>query len=218
MDVLIVDHESTDGTAGLARARGARVCVRPFEGFVKAREFALAQVRTPWTLMIDADEALDAALAAAIVNAPADCEGYHVSRTTFYCGKALRMWSGEMLLRLFRTDRARLQAFPAAGGAAQVHERWTCAGSTGTLPGTLLHYSYPSDDAYRSKFERYTAIEAGGLEPSLARASIEALRAPLRFLWYAVRRGAALDGAAGLRIAWRSALYPAVVQWKALRR
>jgi hypothetical protein len=218
MRVLVLDHQSTDATVRIASERGAKTVVREFRGFLDARRFALSQVETPWTLMLDADEALDAVLRDALLFAPEEFDGYAFRRTTFYCGKPLRMWSGEVLLRLFKTGRARLEAAPAAGGAAELHERWICEGPTAMLDGTLLHYSYPDAQAYRSKFERYTDVESAGVSPSLKTYVAESLRTPLRFLWYATVRGGALDGLAGVRVAWWSARYPAVVQRKALRR
>lgn len=217
MPALVIDHESEDATPAIAKARGALVIVRPFDGFVNARLFALRNVPTRWALMIDADEALDATLRDAIVSAPEDFDGYAISRNTYYRGRPLRMWRGEILLRLFKTDRVRLEASPAAGGDAHLHERWVSDGATAILHGTLLHFSYPSLQAYRQKYEQYTSIEASGVAPSRRKYASELLRAPLRFLWYAGVRGAALDGIDGLRIAWYSALYPAVVQRKALR-
>ncbi len=168
--------------------------------------------------MIDADEALDPQLRNAILAAPEDFDGYSVSRTTFYCGRPLRMWRGEVLLRLFKTERVRLESAPAAGGEAHLHERWVSGGPTAILHGTLLHYSYPTADAYRAKYEAYTGIEAAGVPPSRGRYVAELLQAPMRFLWYAIVRGAALDGIQGLRVAWSSAFYPAVVQRKALSK
>lgn len=218
MQLLVIDHESTDATAAVARERGASVIVRPFDSFVKARRFALTQVHTRWTLMIDADEALDARLRDAVVNAPEDFDGYSLSRTTFYCGKPLRMWAGEILLRLFKTERVHLEYAPAAGGDAHLHERWMSDGPTAILDGTLLHYSYPTAEAYREKYERYTDIEAGGIEPSAGAYALQSILAPVRFLWYAFAHGAALDGARGLKVAWKSAWYPCVVQRKALRK
>jgi hypothetical protein len=218
MNVFVLDSESTDETVALATARGADVQVRPFCGFVDARRYALSQVQTPWTLMIDADEAPDAVLRDAIVCAPESVDGYALSRTTFYCGKPLRMWSNERLLRLFRTNAARLEAAPAAGGTAELHERWICEGRVDALPGTLEHYSYPDAQSYREKYERYTDIEARGMQPGLDVAVlVQAVLAPARFLRLLLK-GAALDGPDGWYVAWKSALYPAVVQWKAVRR
>src|SRR5437773_2363769 len=98
MRALVIDHASTDRTREIARERGAQVIERPWEGFVAGRRFALTQVRTPWTLMIDADEALDDRLRAAIIEAGEVCNGYLIARTTFYCGRPLRMWRNERLL------------------------------------------------------------------------------------------------------------------------
>lgn len=216
MRVLVLDHESSDATATLASARGAQVITRPFAGFVNARRFALSQVQTPWTLMIDADERLDGVLRAALLEASGEDDGYIVRRTTSYCGKPLRMWSNEPLLRLFRTDRARLEAAPAAGGEAQLHERWTCGGTVRTLEGTLLHDSYPDAASYRRKYREYTALEARGVARSLAATLMQTLLVPLRLANLLVRRGALLDGRAGWIVAWYSALYPAVVRWKSI--
>ena len=190
---------------------------RPWEGFVAERRFALAQVRTPWTLMIDADEALDDRLRAAVVAAGAEANGYRIRRTTYYCGRALRMWRNELLLRLFRTQGAHVEAAPTTGGSAHLHERWECDPPVGTLAGTLLHYSYPTHAAYAAKYDWYTSIEARGLPPSRARVAVELVRALPRFAWYALARGALADGRAGVRVAWLSALYPAMVRIKAFR-
>lgn len=217
MHILVLDSGSTDGTASLARSKGARVVERAFRGFVDARRFALGQVQTPWALMIDADERLDETLAASLLNASAEADGYEVRRTTYYCGRPLRMWRDERLLRLFRVGRARLEASPAAGGDAQVHERWICVGPVRELQGTLKHYSYPDTASYRKKYLRYTEMEAAGVRGSYRAALAQTVFAAARFCYLLCGRGAILDGPAGWRVAWYSALYPAVVQWKALR-
>ena len=216
MPVFVLDSESTDATAAIAQAHGARVMTRPFTGFVDARRFALSQVQTPWTLMIDADERLDDRLRAGIVEAPGDADAYVMHRTTSYCGKPLRMWSNEPLLRLFRTGGARVEAAPAAGGQAQLHERWVCDGRVRTLPGTLQHDSYPDAASYRKKYEEYTSTEARGMQGSFLSAVIETALVPPRFANLLLRRGALFDGPRGWAIAWHSACYPAVVRWKSI--
>jgi hypothetical protein len=114
-----------------------------------------------------------------------------------------------------RRDRARIEAAPAAGGSAQLHERLVCDGKTAELDGTLLHYSYPDSTSYREKFSAYTSIEAGGMKPNLGRRLAETLLVPVWLLNNLLRRGALLDGPRGWYIAWFSALYRAVVAWKA---
>jgi glycosyltransferase involved in cell wall biosynthesis len=216
MPVLVIDAFSDDRTVEYARAAGAQVIQRGWTGFVEARTFALAQVRTPWTLMLDADEALDDRLRDAIARASGDAGGYVVRRTTYFHGKPMRMWSNEPLLRLVRTAGARIEAHPAAGGDAELHERLVCEGTQHELGGTLLHYSYPDYASYRVKFARYTSLEARHLRGAPVSALLETLLVPLRFADYLVRRGALRDGPRGWFVALGSALYPAVVRWKSL--
>ncbi len=218
MPVLVIDAHSCDRTREFARARGAEVIERDWDDFVSARRFALSKVRTPWMLALDADEALDDRLRDAVTSADATANGYTVTRDTYYCGKPLRMWRGERLLRLMRASSASVDARPAAGGEAQLHERYACDGSVSDLPGTLLHFSYDDAADYRAKYDRYTDIEAVSLPRSAAAFAWEALRSCARFPWLLVARGALLDGPRGIGVAWWSAWYPAVVRWKALVR
>jgi glycosyltransferase involved in cell wall biosynthesis len=220
--VLVVDAESRDGSVSVARAAGASVVVRPWEGFVATRRFALSLVQTPWTFMLDADEALDAPMRAAIAAATpsANVSGYRVSRVNYFCGRAISGagWGGERLLRLFRAERARLEARPAAGGDAEVHERWVADGEILDLGGALHHDSYPTIASYREKFARYTSLESRGLRGTPLAAARASILAIVRFPWLFLARGGWRDGWRGAFIAFFSALYPAVVALKALRR
>jgi glycosyltransferase involved in cell wall biosynthesis len=219
---LVIDAESADATVELARARGARIIVRPWDGFVATRRFALEQVRTEWTFMLDADEALDHALGTAILTAqPGDAtDAYAIRRATFFCGRPMRhgAWGSDTPVRLFRTSRATLLASPAAGGEAEIHERWRVPGRVERLGGELLHYSYPTLASYREKFGRYTSLEARGLRATAVSFAGAAALAVLRAPWLLVVRGGWRDGWRGAFVALASAAYPAVVAWKAFRR
>jgi len=60
-EILVIDDESTDRTAELARAAGARVIVHPLAGdFAGQRNFALTQTDADWVLYVDADERVNA--------------------------------------------------------------------------------------------------------------------------------------------------------------
>jgi hypothetical protein len=211
----VLDARSGDRTVEFARAAGARVVERDWTSFPEARTYALSLVRTPWTFMLDADEALDDALRDAVLAASGEFDGYVVRRTTFYCGKALRMWRGEPLVRLFRTERARLESRGAAVADAPLHERWLVDGATAELSGTLLHYSYPDAASYRAKYERYTALEAAMQRFSLGRVMREWFASWAHFLWLLLRRGALLDGPRGIAAAFHSARYRYVAAKKA---
>jgi len=215
--VLVVDANSKDRTAQIAREHGAQVLQREWRGFIDARLFALAAVRTAWTLMIDADEALDATLREAIVAADGVAEAYRVARTTFFCGRPMRIWKDERIVRLFQTHRGILRS-RAVSDNAQVHEVWSVVGRVGDLRGTLLHFSYPTTASYHAKFERYTNLESVAITSTVAKVAAEELRSFARFFYLALVRGAVLDGWRGLFVAWWSARYRATVFKKARLR
>ena len=221
--VFVLDAASQDATAAIARAHGAEVETRAWTGFVNARRYALGRIATPWALMLDADELLDATLRDAILAARPSTSsgqavaGYNLRRVTMLCGRPVHTagWANERLLRLFRTDRARVAANEIG---ADLHERWIVDGPIADLPGAILHDSYPTLASYRVKFDRYTSVEAAALPPS-TRAYLRALATmPLRFVWSILRYGGWRDGWRGLFVAWESARYRVVVRAKALRR
>ena len=214
---FVLDAYSDDHTVEYARSAGAVVESREWTNFVDARRYALSRITTPWVLLLDADEALDDVLCEAITAAEENVDGFIVRRTTYFRGKPMRMWSNEPLLRLARCDRVRVEALPAVGGTAELHERFVCDGPVAELPGTLLHYSYSDGGSYRERFEVYTAIEARGLDANPGRVLVQLLLLPMRLLNNLLRKGALLDGPRGWYVAWYSALYPFVVASKALR-
>jgi glycosyltransferase involved in cell wall biosynthesis len=209
MEILVLDARSTDRTVTYAKDAGARVIERDWSGFADARAFGLAQVATPWVLVLDADEALDDVLRDAILEAVDDVDGYAVRRTTYFRGKPMRLWSNESLLRLMRTAAASVEAVP-------LHEHYLVTGAVRELPGTLLHYSYPDLASYREKYARYTSIEARNAPRDGLRALIELTLLVPRFVRNLVLGGAILDGPRGWYVAWQSARYPLVVACKAL--
>jgi len=172
--------------------------------------------------MLDADEWLDERLRAAIAVADRGdrVDGYAMRRLTYLCGRPIRGagWGDERPIRLFRTAAATLEARPAAGGAAELHERWLVAGDVLELDGTLHHDSYPSLASYRTKFARYTSLEAAGLRATPASVARAAVRAGLRAPYLFVVRGGWRDGWRGAYVSAGSALYPAVAAFKALRK
>jgi glycosyltransferase involved in cell wall biosynthesis len=217
--IFVLDAESTDETAQLARARGAAVEIRPWRGYVDARRYALGRVATRYAFMLDADEMLDATLGDALRTALVDYEGYRAHRVTMLAGRAVRAagWSAERLVRCVRVDRATCVA-ASVGGGADLHERWQVLGRVGDLPGTIVHDSYPSVAAYYEKFDRYTRIEAEAIAASVPRLLLAAAAFPVRVAWSMLRYGGWRDGWRGAFVSWYVAAYPVVVQWRALRR
>ncbi len=67
--VLVVDNGSTDDTAGVARAAGARVVAEPRRGYGAAVHAGLRQARADLVAVLDGDGSLDAAVLPALAEA-----------------------------------------------------------------------------------------------------------------------------------------------------
>lgn len=65
--VVVVDRRSEDRTAEVAREHGARVAVRDWPGYAAQKRRALELCRSPWALLLDADEVVSPRLAREIV-------------------------------------------------------------------------------------------------------------------------------------------------------
>ena len=170
-EVVVVDSRSTDGTAELAAREGARVVDFQWNGrYPRKKNWALENVpfRHEWLLIVDADERVTAALAeeiAARLREPGP-DGFFVNRRFFFmdgwldhCGY-YPSWN----LRLFRHARGRYET-PAGGedtgsGDNEVHEHVVLDGRSAYLRHHLLHYAYPTIDAWVEKHNRYSSWEA----------------------------------------------------------
>jgi glycosyltransferase involved in cell wall biosynthesis len=114
-DVHVVDSFSTDETLAIAAAAGATVTQHVFENYGAQRNWAIASLplKYPWQLHLDADEAMDDALVAAIRQLPADPpgNGFLLARYVRFLGRVMRhgAMSPTWHLRLFRAGAARCE-------------------------------------------------------------------------------------------------------------
>ena len=63
-EIIVVDSESTDHTAAIARKFTDKVIVRPWPGYVAQKNFAAEQAAHDWIFSLDADERVTPELAA----------------------------------------------------------------------------------------------------------------------------------------------------------
>ena len=56
-EVVVLDSGSTDATAAIATAAGARVEQQPWLGFAAQKNAAIARATQSWVLLLDADDA-----------------------------------------------------------------------------------------------------------------------------------------------------------------
>src|SRR5687768_969545 len=95
-EIFVVDSQSTDETAQIAKARGAKVVQFDFNGtWPKKKNWALENLpfRNEWIFILDADEVLPPAaegeFASTIAN-PGEVAGYWINRRFMFMGKWLR--------------------------------------------------------------------------------------------------------------------------------
>lgn len=208
-EIVVVDSYSTDATAKIARAAGARVLQRRFEGFRSQKQFAVEQAAHDWVLCLDADErvgdTLRSAIQAARAQGFADAAGYRFARLSDYFGKFLRHGNAypDRVLRLFDRRRGGWR------GKREVHEAASVDGAVRTLSGDLIHYPYRSLEQQLSKTQRYARMMAEHDHARGKRATLAKLvLSPAWRFWrgYVFRLGF-LDGWHGLVYAYVRANY-----------
>jgi glycosyltransferase involved in cell wall biosynthesis len=154
---IVVDGDSVDGTAEIARQHGARVATHEWLGFGKQKNFALSLAQGDWILSIDADERVSPALASEIQTAIAAgaFAGYELPRLSSFCGREMRHsgWYPDYVLRLFRRGRARFSD-------NLVHERVVCDGPVGRIEQPLRHFPVGRLEDAMSRMDRYSTAGA----------------------------------------------------------
>jgi glycosyltransferase involved in cell wall biosynthesis len=224
-EVFVVDSFSRDRTLEIAHAQGARVVQHSFESYSRQKNWALDNLplRNEWVLIVDADERVTPELRCEIervVDSP-ECDGYYLNRRFIFLGTWIRHagWYPSWNLRLFRHDLGRYDD-------REVHEHVVLEGRAGYLHSDLLHLDRRGLEAYVSRHNKYSSLEASARlkaergAPDRARLPVSLLGSPVqrkRYLrervWphvpakavalfvymYVLRRGF-LDGRAGLAL------------------
>ena len=161
-EILVVDSYSTDSTVDLARSLGAQVLQREFTYQAEQFNWALlhAQIESDWVMRLDADEVIEADLAAEIASKlgrlEKDVNGVNLNRKTIFQGRFLRH-GGRYPLTLLRIWRR---------GKAQVEDRlmdehiFLTDGRTVTFHGGFADHNLLDLTAFTEKHNRYATREA----------------------------------------------------------
>jgi glycosyltransferase involved in cell wall biosynthesis len=202
--LVVVDAASVDGTEGVARAAGARVLVRAFDGFGPQKNAAADAASAPWILNLDADEIVSSTLAAEIretISRESAAAAFRIPIHLEFLGRALRFGRHTVSapVRLYRRDRARF-----SGDA--LHEKILHEGPAPRLRGRIVHRSYRDLSHYLEKFDRYTTLGAAArFADGKAPSRFPVLRFAFDVFDRAVLRLGLLDGVPGLTFAVLSA-------------
>ncbi len=169
-EIFVVDSHSTDATAEIAAAHGAKVVQFDFNGtWPKKKNWALENLpfRNEWVFILDADEVLPPEAKPEFAKAIADAgevAGYWINRRFMFMGKWLRhSYYPNWNLRLFRHSLGRYEKLTDAdtqSGDNEVHEHVIVKGTTGRLSCEMDHYAFPSVEVFVEKHNRYSNWEA----------------------------------------------------------
>lgn len=201
-EIVVVDSESTDGTAEIARnfSPKVKVLVTDWPGYGKQKQRALEMATGDWVLSLDADERVTSDLKWEIQKniLKLDYAGFEILFRSEYCGKLIRFgdWWNDKQVVLFRRSLARFVSL-------EVHERIEVTGPIGKLKGYIHHIAFPNLDLVLKKmndYSRFSALQkkARGQTGGLFKAISHGLWAFFR--GYCLRLGF-LDGKEGFMLA-----------------
>src|SRR6516165_8680468 len=163
-EVVVVDSGSSDETAQIAQALGARVVQVPFRGFGDLRNQAVAACRHDWIFSLDADErctseARDEILS--ILSSPAAHDAYLVPRRNYMMGRWIRgsgWYPNFRQPQLFRKGSLRYRDEPVHEGYELLNAR-----PLGRLHSAIWQFPFRNLDELIRKMNRYSSLGAAKL-------------------------------------------------------
>lgn len=202
-EIVVADSASTDDTARIAAALGARVVQIPFHGFGDLRNRAIAACSHEWIFSLDCDERATPQVRDEVLSIVADpnaLDVYRVPRRNWFMGRWIKhsgWYPNYRQPQLFRRGALVYRQ-------DQVHEGYELRTDKplGTLDNPIWQMPFADLDEVIRKFNRYSTLSVariGGAPSSLWRALAHAGWA--FFKHYVLKLGV-LDGAAGFIIAF----------------
>jgi len=186
----VVDANTTDGSDGVARRYTSHVLVHEYVNKADQCNWAIPQIETEWTLVLDADEWVSHELARRIqeiVQSPAGHDAYKIRRKSLFMGKWIEHCGldRDYNVRLFRTSKGRYRA-------QRVHATIDVDGTVGVIDEPMLHDDKRDFEEYFRTFQRFTTWAAEDRYDRGKRATLFdlTLRPLARFVnMYVIRHG-----------------------------
>lgn len=158
-DVIVVDTGSSDHTAAIAQAAGARVIHHNWLGYGATRNAGAQHARNNWIVSLDADETIPPALVQEIqaqsFTTPAVV--YQLKRQNFFLDKPIRFgaWKNDKVLRLYNQTHT-------SWNNEAVHEDIQLPGGTTVtqLQQPLHHYTVKDLYSFTAKNLHYAQLSA----------------------------------------------------------
>lgn len=201
-EIVVVDSYSKDDTIEIAKQKGARIILHPFDGHIEQKNFAITQASFPHILSLDADEMPDETFLNQIkrIKENWQFDGYSVNRLNNYCGTWIYhgAWYPDIKLRLWDSRKGKWTG-------TNPHDRFEMSedASVVHIPGNLLHYSYQTIEEHQKKSDYFSTIAANAYFSKGKKSSVfKMMMSPVfRFIRdFVIKRGF-LDGKYGWTIA-----------------
>jgi glycosyltransferase involved in cell wall biosynthesis len=158
-DIHVLDSYSTDHTANIARAYGAKVWFRKFDSFSQHQNWALENIpfKHPWVFYYDADERITPQLAVsmqAAVRDPGMAVAFRIQRRDFFLNRWLKhVQMTPFYERLFRPEKMRYERLGHCISRPD--------GPVAAIPGYLDHFPFSKGiGEWIAKHNFYSAQEA----------------------------------------------------------
>ena len=222
----MIDVESSDDTAAVAEAHGARVVRHPYVPIAEAARVTVApQARHDWLLVVDPDEEVPPALArevaALLPTLEDDVAAVDAPRQYYFAGRPLRgtVWGGPNKRRLL-VRRSAVTLTPAIWGGMTIHEGCRVVELPFTAETAIVHRWVRGWPELAERHRRYLRLEPAD---RAAAGEVTGWRAVLSMPWrafresYVTRRGY-LDGITGLRLSLFWAVFRTRGELALLRR
>ena len=150
-EIVLVHNDTNDATVTIAKGYGVKCFEFDWHGHRDQKNISLSKTLNKWVLCLDADEELSKEMTDSIVEVLKsknlnDFDGYYFNRCSYFLGRWIKHgdWYPDRKLRLVKKSEAEWR------GTSE-HDKLSVNGKVKYLDGDLLHYSYPSMEAFVSK-------------------------------------------------------------------
>ncbi|HUV42558.1 MAG TPA: glycosyltransferase family 2 protein [Patescibacteria group bacterium] len=167
-EMIVVDTESIDKTAAIAKKLGAKVFSHPYPRYVEpVRNFSIAKAKGNWFLILDADEEVPPLLAKTLkrlATKPQGASFFRLPRKNIIFGKWIKhsRWWPDWNIRFFKKGAVewsdKIHSIPLTRGKGKDLEAKESQ--------AIVHYHYQSISQYLERVNRYTDIQLEGLVES----------------------------------------------------
>jgi glycosyltransferase involved in cell wall biosynthesis len=236
-DIHVLDSESTDRTAEIARQRGATVTTRRFDSYASQRNAGMQlPFRHAWVLVLDADERptpeLSTEMPPAVAIAPEHVAGFRIRRRDFLWGTWLKhAQMTPYYVRLLRVGKAHYtrevnEILEVDGDIRELRAPFDhLAFSKGISHWIAKHNDYSSKEA--ALLASGDATQGASLHQALFARNFHERRIAQKAIFYELParplikwcylmfvRGAVLDGAAGFMYTTLQSFYEFLIEVK----